>query len=96
MIVLQAIIDGLSVTLRALRMARATASWSSPSTSCTCQPAAWKRFLWSSDVDSAVEPSIEMPLLSNSTIRRPNPRCPASVIASWPMPSIRQPSPTST
>ena len=44
MMVLQAIIDGLSVTFCALRMARATASWSWPSTACTCQPAAVKRF----------------------------------------------------
>ena len=96
MIVLQAIIEGLSVTLRALRMARWTASGSCPSTACTCQPAAAKRFLWSSEVLSEVGPSIEMPLSSNSTISRPSPRWPASVIASWPMPSIRQPSPAMT
>ena len=45
---------------------------------------------------SEVGPSIEMPLSSNSTISRPSPRCPASVIASWPTPSIRQPSPAMT
>ena len=66
--------DVSSVDGGALRMARATASWSKPSTACTCQPAAAKRFMWSSDVASDVGPSIEMLLLSNSRISRPSPR----------------------
>jgi hypothetical protein len=41
-------------------------------------------------------PSIVMPLSSHSTISLLSLRWPASVIASWLMPSIRQPSPAST
>ena len=53
----------------------------------------WKRSIWSSDTERLVGPSMEIWLSSNSTIRRPSLRCPASEIASWLMPSIRQPSP---
>ena len=48
------------------------------------------------EIASDVGPSMEMPLSSNRTIRRPSPRWPASEIASWLMPSIRQPSPAIT
>ena len=58
--------------------------------------AAAKRASWSSEVASAVAPSIEMRLSSHSTISRPSRRCPASEIASCEMPSIRQPSPAMT
>ena len=60
------------------------------------QPAASKRFTWSTESASESGPSIEMPLSSNSTISRLSLRCPASAIASWLMPSIRSPSEAST
>ena len=54
------------------------------------------RASWSSEHDSDVAPSIEISLSSNSTIRRLSLRWPASEIASWLRPSIRQPSPAMT
>jgi hypothetical protein len=60
------------------------------------QPAASKRFIWSVESDSEVGPSMEMLLSSNSTISLLSFRWPASVMASWLMPSIRQPSPAMT
>ncbi|MNU00426.1 hypothetical protein D3C72_2435540 [compost metagenome] len=55
-----------------------------------------KRACWS--VESAIEigPSIEMLLSSQKTISLLSLRWPASEIASWLMPSMRQPSPAST
>jgi hypothetical protein len=91
----QAISDGRSAR-RAAPIASATASGSWPSTRATDQPDAAKRNNWSSEHDSDVAPSIEMPLSSNSTISRASRRWPASEIASWLMPSIRQPSPAIT
>ena len=49
--------------------------------------------IWSSETASEVGPSMEIWLSSNSTISLLSLRCPASEIASWLMPSIRQPSP---
>jgi len=34
------------------------------------QPAASKRFTWSTESDSEIAPSMEMPLSSNSTVSR--------------------------
>src|SRR4051812_47450089 len=70
MMVRQAINDGL-VLSRSSAIACATASGSCPSTPRTDQPEAAKRASWSSEVASEVGPSMEMPLSSNSTIRRP-------------------------
>ena len=95
MTVRQAISDGLAER-RALAMAAATASGSCPSTDCTSQPAARKRIGWFIEVASVVFPSIEMPLSSHSTISRDSFRWPARSMASWLMPSCRQPSPATT
>ena len=96
MIVRQEIIDGRSVTACAARIASRIASVSCPSISCTCQCAARNRAVWSSDTASPVGPSIEMLLLSKNAISLPSFRWPAREIASWLMPSIRQPSPMNT
>ena len=76
--------------------ARSMSSGSWPSQDSTCQPAATKRARWSVVSDSDTLPSIEMPLLSHSTIRRLSFCIPARPIASWLIPSIRQPSPAMT
>ena len=54
---------------------------------------AWKRATWSVLSASETAPSIEMLLLSQKTISLLSLRCPASAMASWLTPSIRQPSP---
>ena len=95
MIVRHAIREGLSLAFAAV-MAASMASASCPSMRATSQPLAWKRASWSSEADSSVPPSMVMSLSSNSTIRRDSFRWPASEIASWLMPSIRQPSPANT
>ena len=69
MIVRQAISEGRSLS-RSAAMAAATPSGSWPSTRRTDQPEAAKRASWSSEHDSEVAPSMEMPLSSNSTISR--------------------------
>ena len=60
------------------------------------QPDAWKRATWSVESESDTGPSMEMLLLSQKTTSLFSLRWPASAIASWLMPSIRQPSPAST
>ena len=95
MVVRQAISDGRSEACAAA-MAAAIASGSCPSTRVAAQPAASKRFTWSTESESDSGPSMEMPLSSNSTISLLSLRCPASAIASWLMPSIRSPSEAST
>jgi hypothetical protein len=72
----------------------ASGSW--PSIRQADHPEALNRASWSSEHDSEVAPSIEISLSSNSTIRRLSLRWPASEIASWLRPSIRQPSPAIT
>ena len=94
--VLQAIIDGLSVTARAAVMASRIASVSCPSISWTCQPDARKRSTSLSETARLVAPSIEIELLSQKAISLPSLKWPAMEIASWLMPSIRQPSPMKT
>ena len=96
MMVRQAIIVGRSVTDRAVTIASWIASVSWPSISSTCQPEAWKRSISLSDTARLVAPSIEMELLSQKAISRPSLRWPASEMASWLMPSMRQPSPLNT
>ena len=54
------------------------------------------RATWSSETARLVGPSIEIELSSHSTISLLSRRWPASDIASWLMPSIRQPSPQKT
>ncbi len=92
----QEIIDGLSVTCCAAMIAARMASVSWPSISCTCQWLAWKRAVWSSDTARLVAPSMEMELLSKKAISLPSFKWPAREIASWLIPSIRQPSPMNT
>ena len=60
------------------------------------QPDASKRFTWSVESESAMEPSMVMPLSSKMTMSSVSFRCPASAIASWLIPSIRSPSEAST
>ncbi len=91
MMVLQAMRTGLSLFC-AQCSARETSAASWPSTWTVFQPADWKRSIVSVLSASEVAPSMVMELSSNSTIRRLSRRCPASVIASWLMPSIRSPS----
>ena len=69
-------------------------SW--PSHDSTFQPEAAKRAGWSVMSLRLSLPSIEMPLLSHSTISFDSFCLPARPIASWLMPSIRQPSPAIT
>ena len=95
MVVRHAIRDGRSDAC-ACSIAPATASGSCPSTRVAAQPAASKRFTWSTESASDSGPSMEMPLSSNSTISLPSRRWPASAIASWLMPSMRSPSEAST
>lgn len=71
MMVRQAISDGFAVS-RSSAIAFAIASGSCPSMLRTDQPEAAKRASWSSEVASEVGLSIEMPLSSNSTIKRPS------------------------
>ena len=78
------------------RIAAVIACGSWPSRRQTFQPLAANRAAWSSEHDSEVAPSIEIRLSSNSTIRRLSRKWPASEIASWLRPSIRQPSPAIT
>ena len=96
MIVRQAIIEGLSVTERAVTIASRIASVSWPSISSTCQPEARKRPTSSSETARLVAPSIVIELSSQKAMSRPSLRWPASEIASWLTPSIRQPSPRKT
>ena len=63
-------------------MARLIACGSWPSMRVARQPAASKRFTWSTESESDSGPSMEMPLSSKSTIRRFSLRCPASANAS--------------
>ena len=72
MMVLQAIIDGLSVTARAAVMASRIASVSWPSISWTCQPEARKRSTSLSETARLVAPSIVIELLSQKAIRWPS------------------------
>jgi hypothetical protein len=72
MMVLLAIIDGLSVTARAAVMASRIASVSWPSISWTCQPEARKRSTSLSDTARLVAPSIVIELLSQKAIRWPS------------------------
>ncbi len=95
MTVLHAISVGLSER-RAASIALAMAAGSCPSIFCVAQPDASKRLPWSSDTASDVGPSIEIWLSSKRTISLLSFRCPASEIASWLMPSMRQPSPART
>ena len=69
-------------------------SW--PSHSKVAQPQAWKRIIWSVRSDSDTGPSMVMPLSSKRTTSRESRCMPASAIASWLTPSIRQPSPATT
>jgi hypothetical protein len=96
MMVRHAIMVGLSVTERPAAIAPRISSVSWPSISSTCQPDARKRSTWSSETARLVAPSIEMELSSQKAISRPSLRWPASEIASWLMPSMRQPSPMKT
>ena len=95
MVVLAAISVGRS-DFCAVSMAAAMASGSWPSIWMAFQPEALKRATWSVESDSETGPSIEMLLLSQKTISLLSFRWPASEIASWLMPSIRQPSPQIT
>ena len=95
MMVRQAIMVGRSDDFAAW-IDPATASGSWPSTASVFQPAARKRAAWSSELLSSTGPSMVMRLSSHSTISLLRFRWPASEIASWLMPSIRQPSPAST
>jgi hypothetical protein len=70
----------------------AAGSW--PSIDVTFQPQAAKRASWSVESESFSGPSMVTELSSNSTVSRLRRRCPARVIASCEIPSIRQPSPT--
>jgi hypothetical protein len=72
MMVLLAIIDGLSVTARAAVMASRIASVSWPSISWTCQPQERKRSTSLSDTARLVAPSIVIELLSQKAIRWPS------------------------
>ena len=60
------------------------------------QPAALKRFTWSTESAIDSGPSMEMPLSSNSTISLLRRQWPAIAIASCETPSIRSPSDAST
>ena len=71
-------------------------SGSCPSHSCTDQPEAANRAFWSVTSARLTLPSIEIPLSSHITISRLSRCFPASPIASWLIPSIRQPSPAIT
>ena len=53
-----------------------------------------KRFSWSIDVDRFVDPSMEIELSSHNTINLFSLRWPPRSMASWLIPSMRQPSPT--
>ena len=78
-------------------IARSMSSGSWPSHACTDQPAASNRCLLVGDVRRGITlPSIEMPLSSQNTMSLLSFCLPASPIASWLMPSIRQPSPAIT
>ncbi len=91
----QSIIAGHSLSLASM-IARSMSSGSCPSHSCTDQPAASNRFRWSVTSLRITLPSIEMPLSSQKTISLRSFCLPASPIASWLIPSIRQPSPAIT
>ena len=81
---------------RAFVSASSMAAGSWPSISITCQPDARKRAGWFVASAISTVPSIVMLLLSQSTISLPSFSRPASEIASWLTPSIRQPSPAIT
>ena len=93
--VLQSIKTGWSLPLASVS-ARSISAALCPSQDSTFQPAAAKRARWSVRSDRLTAPSMVMSLLSHSTIRRPSFWWPARPIASWLMPSIRQPSPAMT
>ena len=95
MCVRQSIIAGLSVAF-ASPSARSMSSGSCPSHACTDHPEAANRAFWSVTSARLTFPSIEIPLSSHITISRRNRCLPASPIASWLIPSIRQPSPAIT
>ncbi|MDT4863307.1 hypothetical protein FQZ97_980050 [compost metagenome] len=97
MVVLQQIRVGLSALFLAAPMALSTASASWPSTArITFQPQASKRLGVSSMNQGATWPSMEMPLSSYRATSLLSFQAPASAMASWLMPSIRQPSPRKT
>ncbi len=95
MCVRQSISAGHSLAF-ASTIARSMSSGSWPSHSCTDHPEASNRAFWSVTSDRITFPSIEMPLLSQKTISFDSFCLPASPIASWLIPSIRQPSPAMT
>ncbi len=76
--------------------ARSISAGSWPSQDSVRQPDAANRASWSVESDSDTAPSMVMSLSSHRTISRPSFRWPASAMASWLMPSIRQPSPAMT
>ena len=90
--VLQAIIIGFCIFCACFKAFLISAKLC-PSTSKTCQLQASKRNFIFSEVVKLVLPSIEIELLSHSTIKFDKPRCPAIEIASCEIPSIKQPSP---
>ncbi len=90
-----AIIVGRSA-VRAKASASSIAAGSWPSIATVAQPEASKRLHWSSEVASAVPPSMVVPLSSKITVSLASLRWPASEIASWLTPSIRHPSPAKT
>ncbi len=96
MMVRQAISVGWPLGSRAVAIAPWIASVSWPSISSTRQPEARKRSTSLSETASVVGPSIEIELLSQNAISLSSFRWPASEIASWLTPSIRQPSPRNT
>ena len=66
--------QGRAVDFFARAMARLIACGSWPSMRAARQPAASKRFTWSTESESDSGPSMEMPLSSKSTIRRFEPQ----------------------
>ena len=62
----------------------------------TAQPAALKRAIWSPVSDRPTTPSMVALLSSQMTVRRLSFSRAARLMASWLIPSIRQPSPAST
>ena len=96
MMVRAAISQGFDGSALAFLMAAEICAGSWPSMAIVFQFEASKRFSWSSDTERFVAPSIEIELSSQKTMSLPSFKCPASEIASWLMPSMRQPSPAIT
>ena len=92
-IVLHAIKDGFFDIL-ALSIALDISSKLWPSIFWVCQPLDLNLDNWLVDVDKLVLPSIEILLSSQKTINLESFRWPAKSIASWLIPSCKQPSPT--